>query len=413
MIRMKLLFVCDAAVIEDRLRCPGWVQGIVTHLGADFSVTFLSSESFDPAGVDVSSIEGTTIGLLPYAAWNTPEQLCEMVKREKADVIVIFGTEKTYSLGALTLCEKAGLLDKTVIFSQGMALACAKHYAEGVPCRVIRRWTFRDLLRRENIRVEQKKMEARAKNEKQIITAARRFIGRTSMDEAIIRMYHPDADYYRCNDILRSAFYQGAWRYDDCEKHRIFVSQYYYPLKGFHYLLEAAYLLKEKYPDLTIAAAGYNPILRSVAENELKDSSYIRYLKKLIRRYGLEKHIELTGELDERQMKEQYLKANVFVLPSTIENSPNSLAEAMLLGVPCVASDVGGVSDFAEHRVDAYLYPSPATYLLAHYVDEIFQNPAEAARLGANAKKRAERDYDTEKNAKALSDVFRAIAKNN
>ena len=130
------------------------------------------------------------------------------------------------------------------------------------------------------------------------------------MDKAVIGMIHPDAAYYRCNDVLRGAFYEGTWRYDACEKHRIFVSQYYYPLKGFHFLLEAASMIKDKYPDIVIAAAGYNPIRGSSVKNDLKDSSYIRWIKALIRGYGLENHIEFLGQLNEEEMKQQYLKAN-------------------------------------------------------------------------------------------------------
>lgn len=42
-------------------------------------------------------------------------------------------------------------------------------------------------------------------------------------------------------------------------------------------------------------------------------------------------------------MIEQYLKAHIFVCPSSVENSPNSLGEAQLLGVPCIGSIAGGI----------------------------------------------------------------------
>jgi len=54
-------------------------------------------------------------------------------------------------------------------------------------------------------------------------------------------------------------------------------------------------------------------------------------------------------------MKEQYLKSFTYVCCSTIENSPNSLGEAMLLGMPCVAADVGGISSIFTDGADGIL----------------------------------------------------------
>ena len=405
---MKLLFICGATVCDGALKCPSWVRGIISCIGDD--VTIFSADHSGNEAITLPVGE-KAVRLYPKQLWDVADRFGGAVKRESADVIVIFGTESAYTLPVMKLCEAAGVLDKTALFAQGLACACAKHYAEGVPAKVIRRWTFRDLLRRENIKTEQKRMEMRVDAERKAIALTRHFIGRTTMDRAVCAMLNPRASYYRCNDLLRSSFYEGQWCCDRCEKRRIFISQYYYPLKGFHYLLEAAALLKKKYPDLRIAAAGYNPILGSAAKNELKDSSYIRYIKSLVRQYDLQEHIELLGVLDEQRMKEEYLKANVFVLPSTIENSPNSLGEAMMLGVPCVAADVGGVSDFAAHQTDAFLYPSPATYLLAHYLDRVLSDPEEAVRIGENGRKRAAADFDRKTNIQSLQDAFRTIAK--
>lgn len=407
---MKLCFICGAKAPNGTLVCRSWVKGIISQLSEEFTVTILSVNLHSSSEIQIDAC-GKTLGIIPKELWHDDALFSGVIKTEKPDVIVIFGTEHPCSLSSVKLCEKAGVLDRTVVFAQGLACVCAKHYHEGVPEKAVRHWTLRDILRRENIRTEQKRLEKRADDERELIMTARHFIGRTTMDRSIIQGLNPDAAYYKCNDILRAGFYEGCWRYDVCEKHRLFISQYYYPLKGFHILLEAAAQLKKQYPDLMIAAAGYNPIRGSVTKNETKDSSYIRYIKKLIRGYGLENHIELLGELDEQGMKEQYLKANVYVLPSTIENSPNSLAEAMMLGVPCVASDVGGVSDFAVHREEAYLYPSSASYLLAYYIDRLFSDPADDARIGKNARIRAKAEYDRETNAQHLEAIFKTISK--
>ena len=401
---MKLLFVCGANAAGGALNCAPWIKSLAANLSDGYDLTIASTEAEPATPVEVavgarkvtlrgcSKLIGDENGLAPY------------------DAIVLFGTEKPCTRDFLNVCKKRGILNKTAVFAQGILYPCALHYAEGVPARVINRYTFRDLLRRQNIKKEQKLMFSRAEAEREALALTENFIGRTTMDKAVLRMYNQNAAYFRCNDVLRDPFYKGEWSYASCEKRRIFVSQYYYPLKGFHYLIEAANLLKSKYPDLKIAAAGYDPIQKPLPQKELKDSSYIRYIKSLIRRYGLSENIVLLGTLDEQRMKEEYLKSNVFVMPSTIENSPNSLAEAMALGVPTVASDVGGITDFAQHKTEAYIYPSSAVYLLAHYIDSVFSDAEKAKAMAQNGRARALREYDKARNIAAFENALKAIA---
>jgi glycosyltransferase involved in cell wall biosynthesis len=119
--------------------------------------------------------------------------------------------------------------------------------------------------------------------------------------------------------------------------------------------------------------------------------------------------VVFTGILDEKQMCERYLKSHVFVCPSSIENSPNSLGEAMILGVPCVASDVGGVIDLLTHREEGFVYQTDAPYMLAHYVCEIFANDDLALQFSKKARIHAIKTHNKEENTKRMMEIYREI----
>lgn len=322
------------------------------------------------------------------------------------DVIHIWGTEYAHTLAMVNAAEKAGLLDKCVISIQGLCSIYAGHYAEGVPYSVQKEFTFRDMVRQDNILQQQKKFALRGENEIAALKKVRHVIGRTDWDRACTSQINPDAKYHFCNETLREPFYEGAWQYETCKKHRIFASSCAYPVKGFHYLLEAFAEVVKSYPDAALAVPGKS----FLKMDKLRQTSYQKYLAKLAEKLGIADRIEFLGSLSAGEMKEQYLKANAFVLPSTIENSPNSLGEAMLLGVPCVSADVGGVTNLMSHGEEGYVYQSTAPYMLSYYISKIFAMEDAAATLGRNAHAHAAKTHDPEKNLQDLLEIYRELA---
>ena len=111
-------------------------------------------------------------------------------------------------------------------------------------------------------------------------------------------------------------------------------------------------------------------------------------------------------------MKKEYLKANVYVLPSSVENSPNSLGEAMLLGVPCIASYAGGIPSMAEDKKEARLVPACDVDALASAIAGIFDDDIYAGLLGENAAARAKLTFDREANSRMLKWIYEEVAKN-
>ena len=273
---------------------------------------------------------------------------------------------------------------------------------------VQRQYTLHDFLKRENILGQQRVYEKRGKLEVQALQKARHVIGRTPWDFACAQILAPRAEYHFCNETLREPFYEGRWSYEGCQKHRIFASSCVYPVKGFHYLLEALAEIIQEYPDTTLAVPGKG-FLKLDRNGRLHQDNYHRYLKNMAEQYGLTDKIEFLGKLSPEGMKEQYLKAHVFALPSTIENSPNSLGEAMLLGTPCVAADVGGVTTMLESGREGLTYQSTAPYMLAHCIKQVFAMEDRAEAMGRAASEHARITHDPGKNLEDLLGIYREI----
>lgn len=415
---MKLLWLCNllpSAVRESAGKKPGsglWMDSVLDGLRQRENVTVkvICQGSEDGEG----KIDDRLSYLLfrnapPHRARPELNARFEAVLKDfQPDVIHIWGTEYPHTLAMLQACENLDMLDRTAVSIQGLCHILARHYTEGLLPSVCRSFTFRDLLRWDNISLQQRKFALRGKNEKKALRLARHVIGRTEFDLACTGAINPERIYHICNETLRPPFYSGQWRYDTCKHHRIFASGCSYPIKGFHYLLEAAAQVSKQFPDVTIAVPGES-YLDLGGKERLRQGGYARYLAKRTRELGLEDRIEFLGSLSPEQMKETYLGCNVFVLPSTNENSPNSLGEAMLLGVPCVAADVGGVTTLLEYPWEGYVYPSSAPYLLAHYVEKVFSMGVEAEELGRRAQKHARRTHDPEKNMSQLLEIYREL----
>ena len=419
---MKLLWLCNMRPGKVQKHINGqqgdglWIDNVLDGLLQNDSLSIflfcLSTKEHRGYLTDKCAYETFTAGPPHVYIPELEEKFRKQLLEFNPDVIHIWGTEYAHTLAMINACEKTNMLDRTVVSIQGLCSVIARHYAEGIPVSVQRSLTFRDVIRWDNIHQQKKKFVRRGEFEIKSIEKARNLIGRTCWDKACTERIHPEAQYQFCNETLRPAFYGEEWSYESCKKHRIFASNCSYPVKGFHYLLEAFADVLKAYPDATLAVPGVNYMDRDL-ESMLRKSSYPRYLTKLTEKYGLTDHIEFLGDLSAEEMKAAYLSANVFVLPSTSENSPNSLGEAMLLGVPCVASMVGGVSTMMEHNKEGFLYQSTAPYMLAHYVKKAFAMEENAAELGKAARQHALKTHDPETNLNRLLEIYRELAENN
>jgi glycosyltransferase involved in cell wall biosynthesis len=123
---------------------------------------------------------------------------------------------------------------------------------------------------------------------------------------------------------------------------------------------------------------------------------------------GLPRPIVFAGQ--QKDVRPYFGIAQLFVLPSKSEGSPNVLLEAMAAGVPIVSTAVGGVPEMIEHEWSGLLAPAGNPEALAQSIERLMVDPALAARLAGNAavtvRERFSPDAYRRAVEKAYSEVF-------
>lgn len=326
------------------------------------------------------------------------------------DVIHVWGTENTFSFALVKAAKKLGYVNKIVVHIQGFCFACAEQYEYGLPFNVIHGVLPRDLYLG-NVRSTKKQFEKRGRYEKELLLNVSHVFGRTTWDYAYCKAINPNLNYHYCGELLRDSFYHKEWAYKKCNPRSVFVSSASYPLKGLHYCVLAFAEVVKQYPDAKLLVGGTS-VVKSVGgfKERIKLSRYGLYIKRLIRKYNLTQNIVFLGPLNEKQICSQYLQSNVYLLCSSLENSSNSLGEAMTLGVPTIASYVGGNPDFIRHGENGYLYPFSDFRLLAFYIIKIFEMKEEAERLSVSSRKSSFERYEKEKILCEIIKVYGELA---
>lgn len=337
----------------------------------------------------------------------------EILKDFQPDIVHIFGTEFPH---ALAMVRAFGRPEKTLVGIQGLCGAIADVYMAELPYRVQRAKTFRDIVRRDSLKDQQRKFRRRAQNESKTLKGVLHITGRTTFDREGALAIQPEAVYHLMNETMRPEFYEGRWDLNAARPHSIFLSQGDYPLKGFHFVLQALPKILKEFPDTMVYVAGTSVIGNvggQIPEKELPEclwiTAYGRYLKQLIAREHLEEHVVMLGSLSAQEMKERYLSSHLFVCPSVIENSPNSLCEAMLLGMPVIASRVGGIPDLVQNGEEGLLFPVGDAGALAEDVCSLFNEDQFACKLASAAHKEAVVRHNPHTNYLRLLEIYRSL----
>ena len=390
----------------------GWVESMANRL-REYDDIELGIACKCDANVEFKEeLDGVKYYSIPYSSATSFDELkknCDKIIEEfKPDLVQIEGTEFLHSK-AMLFSAKAKKIP-TVVSMQGILngyynYQCGQLHIDDMMfskslTEIFAAWIMH--LRKTRW------FKPRMKGERDIIENADYILGRTTWDRAHSYAINPDAKYYTCSRILRKPFYEELWDMEKMEKHSIYVGNGYNALKGVHYVVMALPQLIREYPDVKVYVAGYKPYEDNDKRSFLK-KGYAAYLKKLIYDLGVQDHIEFTGPLKAREVAKKLSEVNAYVLCSAIENSPNTLGEAMMVGTPSVSAYVGGVSDMAEDGKEALFYRNDDPKLLAWNLKRIFDDNDLALKLSENGKKKARFTHDAQRNAQLLVYAYKDI----
>ena len=335
----------------------------------------------------------------------------DVIDKFNPSIVHIHGTEFPHSLAFLNVNNKK---IKTVVSIQGLVSICADVYEANMNYKdIYSNITFRDIIRFDNIYQQKKKFINRGKYEVDILKKCDFIIGRTEWDYANSYAIVRKDNYFKCNETLRECFYSNLWNINNITRKTIFISQASYPLKGFHIFLKSLCMIKKDYPDVKVFVAGPNILQKSKLIDKVKFSGYAKYLKKIIVKNKLENNVIFVGLLQEKEIVDLMKKCNIYVQASALENSSNSLGEAMLIGMPIVASNVGGTSSMILDKKEAFLYPYTDYAMLYFYIKKIFDDDKLAIKLGINAREHALVTHDREKNVAQMIKIYEEIINEN
>lgn len=232
--------------------------------------------------------------------------------------------------------------------------------------------------------------------EKAILKAVPHVIGRTDWDRQALVVLNPKAQYHYGGEILRDIFYEEKKR--KMPSKPVITSTISFPTyKGYDVILKVADILKnEMHLDFEWNVFG------NVQPEFMEKHTGLKHE---------DLNIHLRGVASAETIRDTLLGSTLYFHPSYVENSPNSVGEAQLVGIPVVASRVGGTDSMVEHGKTGFLYPVTDPYIAAYYIKRLIDNKEENMAIGIKAREIALVRHDKRQIVKELLDVYEQIKK--
>lgn len=363
--------LCEAVATTDEI--------VVVNIDKNVQI-----ESLVDGRIKYYTLEGNPNDKYDYQSKKSILSWEKILDAENPDIIIAWGTEHPFVLAAMQAKKNIPVL----IYAQGILKSIEKYYTAGLSKKEIRdAYTYRDIIKCETIPQMKKKYEKNAEYEKVIVEQAGNVLIENKWAEAYFKGIYSEVNAYFSRIIISEAFSNYRWSEKNMQLHTIMCPAADYPIKGLHMLLKALKIVKKNYPDVKLYIPGRVLKEGQTIKQKVQQRGYDRLIERMINEFELRENVTFTDRLSADKMAECMSKVNCFVMCSAIENHSSTLKEAMTVGVPSIASYVGGVPEYAVHNVNALLYRFEDFEVLAEHIIELFSNEKTRNMIASNALK--------------------------
>jgi len=192
---------------------------------------------------------------------------------------------------------------------------------------------------------------------------------------------------------ISERFFDGS---SEEEGSRLLYAGWVTPLKRFLDLVQALSKVRDRFPNVSLRVAGGMP-----------DQKYLRLTKDWITTLHLEENVRFLGSLSPTELLEEYRKCTLLALPSSHENSPMVIGEAMAVGKPVVATKVGGVSYLVDDGQTGFLVDVGDIDALATKILTLLSDDELRFKMGKLAKEKANLNFRSKVVAAHVRQVYR------
>lgn len=320
-------------------------------------------------------------------------QIQAVINQFRPDVIHLFGIEN----GLATILGRTDV--PVIVHLQGILGPVANTFFPSGMSRhsFLFPPTHREWILRNGRRYAYDSMRVRSRQEELLFRSAQFFIGRTRWDEEISRLFSPDSIYYTVNEVMRPAFYKhgGEWRHFDGEFTMVStLSETTY--KGLDLVLKTADFMRRQ--------LGMKFHWKVIGVNA--NTPFVRHFERAMAITSSEVGVTYEGVKGESNLVAELLDSHVYVHTSYIENSSNSICEAQLLGLPVVATRVGGTDSLIEDGKSGLLIPSNGVYELAARLKQLSSDGSMAEKLSRAGYETALKRHNPDAIIEALTDAY-------
>ena len=332
-----------------------------------------------------------------YSAWTETESshlhdLLDIIHDYKPDLIHVWGTETDMGL----IADKVEI--PVILHLQGLL----NPYNNALCPPGVSRLTYISrngynpirLLKNRN---DLKYWKYKSDREIRIFKSCKYYLGRTHWDKDICRLFSPQSTYYYCSEMLRSEFYLNENNTKMSDGIFRIVSTISPPLyKGSDIILKTAKILLE--------FSNINFEWNVIGVNDMRKSERLTGI------LSKDVNVKCLGVKSALEIKNIELNSNLYFHSSYIDNSPNSVCEAQMLGLPVVAVNSGGLSSIIENQKTGFLIPSNEPHIAASTIIHLANNESIAKKISLNGMLIAKKRHDPKKIIQSLVSIYKILS---